>query len=143
MAFSLESVLNPGNLNEDYLMSFERPVRLLLNGGDDGPASDDESAGLDGETGTRSPSDSLFVTDTDSQSHTPYSNGFLSPNYSQLRHQFSSSQSSVSVGEDNSMTEVTDGHSQTYAASETTAEDSEADGVCYGMVSSCFCPDCP
>ncbi len=137
MAFSLGSVLNPSNLDEDYLNSFEQSTRILMNGGDDGFTSDIDFGGLDGDPGTRSPSDSLFVTDTDSQAHTPY-NHLLSI-HPQLRHQLSNSQSSVSDSDDVSMTtDLTVGRSQSYGASEVTADDSEADNICYGMVSRSF-----
>jgi hypothetical protein len=133
MAFPLGSVLNPGNLDEDYLLSYERPTRFILNRGDDGSASDNDYGELDGDPGASSPSDSLFVANTDSQARTPY-NHLLSI-HPQLRHQFSSSQSSVSVREDVSMTDTTDGLSQRDATSEATTGESEPDGVCYGMVS--------
>lgn len=133
MAFPLGMVLNQGNLDEDYLLSFERPTRFILSRDDDGSTPDIDTGELDGDSGTRSPTDSLFVTDTDSQAHIPYSH-LLSP-HSHLHHQFSSSQSSVSVREDVSMTDIADGLSQSDATSEVTANESEPGGVCYGMVS--------
>ncbi|KAB5577889.1 SNF2 family domain-containing protein [Coniochaeta sp. 2T2.1] len=129
MAFPLDSVLNPENLDNYYLRPFEDPSHFTLSHGQDGldgPTYDGDYGEMDGEQGSSSPSDSLFVTDVESQARTPRSH--LLSVYPQLRHQQSSSASSVSGWGDTSMTDFADG------ASEITPEEIDMDSVCYGMV---------
>lgn len=140
MSLPVGSMLNPGTLDEDYLESFERPIRLMLNHGEDRPLSDGDIEDEERGSGDRSPSDSLFVPDTDSQVFSPprYGNSLL-PGPPGLQYQLSSSQSSVSMSEDVSMTDSGDRMSQNIATSETTIGLSDSDTVCYGMVR-CFHP---
>ncbi|KAB5535361.1 SNF2 family domain-containing protein [Coniochaeta sp. 2T2.1] len=129
MAFPLDSVLNPENLDSYYLRPFEDPSHFTLSHGEDGPDGptyDGDYGEMDGEHGSSSPSDSLFVTDVENQARTPRSH--LLSVYPQLRHQQPSSVSSVSAWGDTSMTDFTDG------ASEITPEEIDMDSVCYGMV---------
>ena len=133
MSLPLDFVLGPVDLDEDYVRSFAGVTRGLLDDVDEGLASDVDSQELNGGSGSRSPTDSLFITDTYRQVRTPYS--YLLSTYPQLRHDLSSSRSSVSTREDDSMADDTDGASQSYTRSETTPDEIEADGVCYGMVS--------
>jgi len=129
MSSALDFLLNPGDLDEDF---WGGDIPFTLDDVDEGLASDVDSQERNGGSGSRSPNDSLFITDTDGQARTLYSR--LLSTYPQLGHHPPSSQSSVSVGEDVSMSDVTDSLSQRYPRNETTPNETEVDRVCYGMV---------